>query len=194
MRNTILTFLGVFGITIAFAQTGNPDSLNVKIEKLKEYYSKSHDRKDSMEFHLRFFEEFPSDFESFNSIYGFDTSEMPLYDKAYDHIQLFNRISCVSETIYYRKVISIAIGGYWDADAINYFQEGLRERVMANPELTFELLKERTEKEIFKFWFFFFGGPVTAKEIPKELERRSSEDQYAIVKRAYYKARERNRN
>ncbi|HEY4937136.1 MAG TPA: hypothetical protein VII44_11175 [Puia sp.] len=31
--------------------------------------------------------------------------------------------------MYYKKIVSIAIGGYWDADAVNAFQEGLRKRV-----------------------------------------------------------------
>lgn len=172
-----------------------PDSLKIKMDKLQEYYSKSHDRADSMEFQIRFFEEFPSDFESFNRIYGYiDDNPMPLYDSAFEHIELFNRISGVSRATYYRKMISIAIGGYWDADAINYFQDGLQEHVAANPELTFELLNERTEKEILQFWFFYFDGPVTMKKIPAELERDPGHNNYAIIKRAYYMACERNRN
>ena len=69
-----------------------------------------------------------------------------------------------------KKIINISIGGHWDADAINYFQHGLRNKVFENPRLTFDLLKVKSDKDVQSFWFFFYSSihPVYNK-IPDEL-------------------------
>lgn len=171
------------------------DSIKIKSEKLKDYYSKSSKRIDSLEYQILFFEEFPSDFDSFNRLYGYDTSAMPLYDEAFDHIELFNRISCISNEEYYKKIISISIGGHWDADAVNYFQDGLRLHVLQKPDLIFKLLANKSDKEIFDFWFFYFDCPFPVKDIPQELEQEKDNNQkvYLLMKEAHLKAIESNR-
>ena len=82
--------------------------------------------------------------------------------------ELFNNLKVVNDTLYYQKIISIAVGGHWEADAENYFQEGLRNRVIKNSSLTFELLENSSDEEIKSFWYFYFDEPNPDENIPKE--------------------------
>jgi hypothetical protein len=146
------------------------DSLTVKVNRLKQLYllstSSSQDNADI--YKQQFFNAFPNTFKELNEIYGYETNKpSPLYFEVEHHIyELFNNLNNINDTLYYRKIISIAIGGRWDADAINIFQEGLRNRILNNPELAFYILKRMPDDKISSFWYFYFDTIHPKKEIP----------------------------
>ena len=144
-------------------------------EKIKEYYSKSISNQDSLKCQKLFFEYFPDKFDDFNAIFGWvgnngiqEAHGGPLYD-GHNEILFFFQLKVIPEKEFYNKILNISIGGHWDADAINYFQDGLREKVFANPKLTFDLLQGKSDLEIQSFFFFFYQSihPVYIK-IPNE--------------------------
>lgn len=149
-----------------------------KAERLQEYYLKSTKGPDTLKYQKLFFDEFPTRFSEFDSLYGYKenvTGDLIysgiLEDHAIPHIiNLFNRITCISEKNYLNKTINIAINGRWEADGVSYFLHGLQERVLKNPALTFKLLENRSDEEIKSFWYFFYDGPHPAENIPKEFD------------------------
>lgn len=172
---TVLIFSALF--SSCFAQMPktrtNNDSIQLKAQELKELYFKATNSPGISDIYKRhFFDAFPNTFNALNRLYG-DTGDTIaiLSGEALNHINyLFNDIgSVVNDTIYYRKIISIAMGGHWDADAINYFQQGLRNQVLAKPELVAYLLKGMPDKQMQSFWYFYFDSPYPDKEIPEKL-------------------------
>lgn len=166
MFNTYIIIACISISTTAFCQ----QKLEDKARLIEEYYNKSYNNHDSIKYRKLFFEEFPNNFKELTTLYGFD-QKGPLYYQSTHHILfLFNHLNCIKECLYYEKLINIAVKGKWDADAINAFQFGLREHVLKNPILTFELLKKKKDQDIKSFFFFFFDGIHPRwKEIPEEL-------------------------
>ena len=115
-----------------------------------------------------FFDLFPNTFCELDSIYGFNKKPGPLYFNSADHIVgLFFELKSINEEEYLQKLINISINGHWDADAINYFQTGMRNHVMSNLQLTFILLAQYSDDQIESFFYFFFDGIHPRwKEIP----------------------------
>lgn len=151
--------------------TSMQKDLKVKAEKLKKYYLKSTSGKEKIKYQKLFFDEFPNTFKELNDLYGFnnDTPAI-LYDYYYNHIiGLFAKLNIIDDKMYYQKLISIAIGGKWDADGIGAFQQVLNEYALKNPILIFNILENKNDEEIRSFWYFFFDGPHPDKNIPKEL-------------------------
>ena len=71
-----------------------------------------------------FFNLFPSTFEKFDSIFGYQENQKgPLYDMYQQYIYLFFEAqNHINESVYYNKLIQIAKDGIWDADANSLFQ------------------------------------------------------------------------
>lgn len=167
-----IVILLLFGFTFyhsLFAQ-----SLEERINGLCKYYNLSI-TDTSIYYKISFFDFFPTNFQEFNSIYGYnDTNSRPLYFEAIDHISLFcNLYGTIPPKTYYRKCINIAIGGHWEADAINYFKTCLIghllsevDSVFLNPqsnhdtETFLSVLEEYDDKDIISFWHFYFDEPI----------------------------------
>jgi hypothetical protein len=148
------------------------DSIIVKAKRLQELYTLSTSTSGKTQLYRKqFFDLFPNSFKELNDLYGYKNSvEAPLYNQVEKHIfELFNNLDGINDTIYYKKIVSIAIGGHWDADAVNAFQEGLRKRVLSKPDLIVYLLKEIPDKRIKSFWYFYFDGVHPSKQIDEPL-------------------------
>jgi hypothetical protein len=140
-------------------------------ELLNRYYLNSFGE-DSVKFRKLFFENFPSNYNDFQHVYGYENGKKgELYDVGFKHIhELFNQLECINDTVYYKKLVDISLNGSWDADAVSYFQRGVWSRVFKNPQLATHILSLYSEEEIKSFFLFFFDGihPMW-KEIPREL-------------------------
>jgi hypothetical protein len=157
---------------------------------LVEYYNLATTSKDSNLYKNKFFEIFPDNFQLFNSIYGYkdiysDSAYLaPLYDVSIEHIELFFTLSnTINKSNFIKKVINISLDGYWNADAVNYFQDEMQDFFLPNTEQFLKLLKSYTadeveesflnnvdqflkvlesytDIEIKSFWHFFFDGII----------------------------------
>jgi hypothetical protein len=96
-NKAVLTFMIFFFICINISKgQGNiqaKDRINNQIEALKEDYFKAHG-KDSIKYMKLFFISFPTNFSSFNSIYGYSdkTGPRPLYNLYPNHIDFFCKL------------------------------------------------------------------------------------------------------
>jgi hypothetical protein len=148
------------------------DSIVAKAKRLNELYTLSTGSSSKTQIYRKqFFDLFPNSFKELNDLYGYNNGvEAPLYNQVEKHIfELFNNLNNINDTLYYKKIVSIAIGGHWDADAVNAFQEGLRKRVLSKPDLIVYLLKEIPVKKIKSFWYFYFDGVHPSKQIAEPL-------------------------
>ena len=171
MRWLFSQFL-VMLVFFACAQTDGVNfSVEDRVQKLNTYYpgASAGDLEDKQSF----FDAFPRTFDQFQLLYGFDDVEgaAPLYDNAVDHIpKLFFRLGdAIPKERFLQKIVSIAIGGRWDADAVNYFQRGLRQTVMRDVTGAAAVIGTLSEEDQLAFWYFFLDGLHPNAEIPNEL-------------------------
>jgi len=150
----------------------------LKAKKLKQLYVQSTSSSSDLVniYKKKFFDEFPSTFKQLDELYGDDSdiNHKPalLIDQAEQHIiNLFNELKTINDTLYCRKIVSIAIGGHWDSDAVNYFQNGLIKKVLNNPALIVYILKGMSNGRIQSFWYFYFDGPHPRKQIAEPLQK-----------------------
>lgn len=166
------------------------------IEKLKSALTKL-ELKNTQTNQQTYFELFPNSFESFEQTFGYkDGKAAPLYD-GYEYVKKFFSLDSIPEPEQIRKWINISIHGHWDADAVNYFQHHLRPRILKNINLTYDLLKERTELEIESFFYFFFNEVHPQYEtIPKGFEKikHSNEEFYSLLSKGHKRAIEDSRH
>jgi len=166
-----------FARSIEIKNEQSIDSIDLKVKKLKHLYllSTASSVHQSDVYKQEFFDEFPNTFKELSVLYGYNSKmhqPAPLYSEVEKHIlNLFNNITCVNDTVYYKKIVSISLGGHWDADAVNAFQAGLRKRVVANPELIEYILKNKSDDEARSFWYFYFDGVHPKNQLPESLQR-----------------------
>ena len=138
-----------------------------------------------------FFELFPNSFENFKNTFGFkEGKESPLYD-GFEYVQAFFKLDSIQEKRQIDKWINISINGHWDADAVNYFQHNLRPRIFENVDLTYDLLKKRTDKEIISFFYFFFNEiHPQYKSIPTDFHKLGHKDKkfYELLQTGHKRA------
>ncbi|MDP9046624.1 MAG: hypothetical protein M3N14_00710 [Bacteroidota bacterium] len=165
---------------VIFKEKATVDSISEKAKKLKSLYMLSIGSIEVRDIYQKqFFDEFPKTFRELNELYGYDWDKHKgasiLYYEAGKHIrELFNDLDNINDTLYYKKIIGIAIDGHWDADAVNFFQYGLRNRTEAKPELITFILKTMPENQIRSFWYFYFDGAHPKKIINEPLQKIKS--------------------
>ena len=175
---------------VTFPQELSKDSLNAKAKRLKELYfiSTLHSNLSEM-YQEDFFYEFPNNFNELVKLYGYDNPGYgPLADSCYGHIsKLFFKIKNGNDTVFYRKIVAISIGGYWQGDGVNFFQDELQHKILSNLGLAVFTLQNVPENKIKSFWRFYFEGPVPKNNYDKELDKIKFIDEkiYNIMKQAY---------
>jgi len=150
---------------------------------------------DSLDFQKYYFDVFPKTFESFRNTFGYFENRDPqqtyaggLSTDADKYISLFFRLKNVPDAEFYTKLIDLGINGQWHKDAENKLQSGMRKKVLQNPKMVFELLKNETDADVESFWFFFFSGKHEPyKTIPEKLsELRSGNNKvYYLLQKGF---------
>lgn len=169
----LLFFIHVISCKGQVNDTQAKNRNNNQIEALKDDFNKVQG-KDSVIYAKLFFAAFPTNFISFNSIYGYSdkAGPMPLYSLYEKHIGLFCKLNSNQPTTeHFSKLIKLGINGHWDADAVNALQDCILTHVNEKPGLTVTLLKHFKDKEIRSFWRFLFDGPhPDDKEVKKQYD------------------------
>lgn len=109
-----------------------------------------------------FFKAFPDNFKAFQHLYGFDDrkGEMPLYMLGQNHISNYSKIrTYVKDREYYKKMINITAKAKWEADNTNALQDIIIKGFKSKTNLILDLLKNKDNKQVKEFWYFFFDGP-----------------------------------
>lgn len=140
------------------------DDLDERAARLKGLYNSRNCKE--------FFVAFPSNFEDFDQLYGFDDEKgkRVLYSQYEEHIRFFFDCPGLSSLEKLRKSIEIGIDGRWEADASTLVQEATFNLIRENPRKTDEILEGLPEERAASFWHFILDGPhPNDKEILKKV-------------------------
>jgi len=109
----------------------------------------------------QFLNQFPSDFEQFVTLFGWDEqADRPnkLYEVSDAYINYFFALIANEKYREFEdKIISIAKGGRWQADAVNYFQD--KALAYIKDEHRYHLINELEYSDAKSVLFFLFDGP-----------------------------------
>jgi len=111
--------------------------------------------------YLTFFKLFPSSYNHFLDLYGFDDEKggRPLYELYEDHISYFFEYEGqINQIVFVKKLYEITKNGIWEADAPTILQDNLTRFILKQPQVILRLLISKPDKEKESFWFFVFDG------------------------------------
>lgn len=137
-----------------------------------------------------FFNSFPDDWESFRYMFDYMIDDSikegsyissNLYFESYEYIcTYFNLSSTITLENFCEKTINICINGYWDADAINYLQMGVKAIFLDSLDcystcfcdiyskhildVFCNTLSTYTDDTILSFWNFYLDSAVGIKQ------------------------------
>lgn len=133
-------------------ETVTKDSLEIKVNQLKEFYSKNN--------YFGFFKSFPNTFDEFLKLYGFDDDkgEMPLYQEGEKHINFFFGSYELNKEYFVPKMFNLAKEGHWEADAPSILQNKIEEFINLNAKESVTYLATKPDEEVMRFWYFVFDG------------------------------------
>ncbi|WP_319381729.1 hypothetical protein [Thiomicrorhabdus sp.] len=138
---------------VVYQNLGTSTGIEFFIERLQLAYSTKDEES--------FLNQFPSDFEQFVNVFGWDEqANRPnnLYEESDAYINyFFALISNEKYQDYEKKVISIAKEGKWQADAANYFQD--KALAYIKDEHRYHLINEVEYLDAKSVLFFLFDGP-----------------------------------
>ncbi|KAA3436829.1 hypothetical protein [Rufibacter hautae] len=146
---------------------------------------------DTKENQIHYFNLFPCDFQAFKRTFDYVSDKSgPLYEKSFDYISTFYALDKISKKDKLQKAINIGINGKWEADAIGKLQHDLEPLVLANVDLTYQILKGMQPMEIESFFFFLFSGPHPRDFIPTQLHKLKGLDKnfYSHISNGHRKA------
>lgn len=128
------------------------DSLKIKINQLKEAYSKNN--------YFTFFELFPNTFNDFLELYGYDDimGEKPLYNVCEEHINFFFNSYEFNRKEFIPKLFNVIKDAYWEADAPSYLQKNVSELIKLHTTDFVDYLNIYPDRDVKRFWHFVFGG------------------------------------
>lgn len=126
-----------------------------------------------------YFIAFPKTFDVFNTLFGYSNGDplgapdadftSPLYDEALQYVDSFFTLSVIDKEAHCNRIIDISLKGRWYADAVNYFQQGMREAFKKDVPLFSRLLSQRDDQAVKSFWYFYFDSPHPVKKLPENL-------------------------
>lgn len=150
-----------------------------------------------------FWKQFPDNFQQFMCCYGFENYEkgnLSLYEESYKHIMYLFSDNLIKDKEHIEKLVSIAIDGYWDADASSHYQDGIQDLIIEMPDMFIDILLQYSDAELEKFWSYILDAPFPFakdfevdtgyKKFFQEISEKicnKSERMNRIVKKAYKK-------
>ena len=197
MKHIILIILIIcIGISKSESQEKMTDANNNAIMiQLKNAYQKQD--------YNTFWNIFPNNFQQFIYYYGFENYEkgnLSLYEESYKHIMYLFSDNLIKDKEHIEKLVSIAIDGYWDADASNHYQDGIQDLIIEMPDMFIDILLQYSDAELEKFWSYILDAPFPFakgfevdtgyKKFFQEISEKicnKSDRMNGIVKKAYKK-------
>jgi hypothetical protein len=156
-KYTILTILLLF-----ISCTSRSQNTEGSVISLKRAFEKNDE--------TLFLDNFPKNYNSFVSCFGWNDSlnkPYPLYKESTEYIdKFFNIISKNENRKFLSQIIDIGIDGKYQADGVSYFKMNIKKLFIKNPNLSCELLKNRSLKDIDSFWHFYLDSPQPLTTIP----------------------------
>jgi hypothetical protein len=141
--------------------------------KLKNAYNELMANPESPGQQMIFFKLFPSTWLEYNMTYIYSGESMwyicAKHSKAFE-----NLYGSIPDSLYFDKLISIAIGGIWKADYINFFQMFIRRVTEEKPHVMLARLSKQTKGYQLRFWQFYWSSLPAGHELKEEHDKLRS--------------------
>lgn len=130
-----------------------------------------------------FFQAYPEYFIGMQTCFVLDRFSAT---KALDYTAYFNAfqgLTFVSEVEKMKRLFSIMLGGYWDADAPSAHFGLMEELMRKDPRRAFALISKETESRQILFWQCYWQGPIKNTQQVQDLQLYSGVKGYERAKR-----------
>ena len=122
------------------------------------------------------FEAFPNTWMEYIVTYQFVPDDKEgrknLYSVGHKHMHAFEyKLNLIPDSLYYKKLVNIAIGARKDADAANYLQGCVKDHMINHSEEILNALAPLRKGHRFEFWEFYFSNIIAEETIEEELNR-----------------------
>lgn len=168
-----LFFVILFAIATAnlYAQYFMADTV-----KLNATYRELLKHPESKEAQMAYFEAFPNTWMEYIVTYQFVPDDKEgrknLYSVGHKHMHAFEyKLNLIPDSLYYKKLVNIAIGARKDADAANYLQGCVKDHMINHSEEILNALAPLRKGHRFEFWKFYFSNIIAEETIEEELNR-----------------------
>lgn len=147
----------------------------VDTARLNMAYSELVKNPHSKEAQEAFISAFPNNWSEFITTYGFcskDGYDLTMYNTANEHIAaLGSKLSLITDTTYCRKLLNIAVGGVYGADAPNYLNKILHHAVQENEDVMLHCISQLRKGHQMQFWQFYWSCNGESDEREEEFNR-----------------------
>lgn len=171
MKKIFLLAFATFFATLA----ANAQYFQVDTARLNTAYRELVNNPDSKEKQEAFFYAFPDNWREFITTYGFcskDGYDLTMYSAAHEHIAaLGSKMSLINDTVYCRKLVNIAVGGVYGADAPNYFKTALHRTMQEKEGGMLHCISQLRKGHQMQFWQFYWSCNGKSDELEKEFAR-----------------------
>lgn len=168
MKKTLLLVI----LFILVVHSAKAQYFQVDTAKLNTAYRELVNNPDSKEKQEAFFNAFPNNWREFITTYCFcphDGYDLTMYSAAYDHIAaLGSKMSMINDTVYCRKLVNIAVGGTYEADAPNYFKSLLHRVIRKKMDVMLYNVSRLRKGHCMQFWQFYWSSNGKSNEFEKE--------------------------
>ena len=144
--------------------------------KLNATYRELLKHPESKEAQMAYFEAFPNTWMEYIVTYQFVPDDKEgrknLYSVGHKHMHAFEyKLNLIPDSLYYKKLVNIAIGARKDADAANYLQGCVESHMIDHSEQILNALAPVRKGHRFEFWEFYFSNIIAVETIEEELNR-----------------------
>ena len=163
MRNLIMCLLLVLFSTNLMAQK------NTKAQLLENCLKELQESpKDSIK-QRNFFNAFPANFPDLLVSMGYTSFSSPLPDPE-NYAAAFNDLTYISESEKMVRLSHVMIGGFWQADGVNYVRHIMETLMRKNADRALGIISQLTECQQILFWQSYWQNPCKDPSLEKDLK------------------------
>lgn len=161
-------------ILITISSILNAQFYPVDTAKLNTAYKELISDPNSFTIQKKFFDSFPNTWMEFIMTYQYFPSkeyDLTMYRNAEKHIRAFGeKTTLIDDSIYCEKLVNIAVGGRWDADAPNSLQELLHQIMKEKTKTLFNAVSQLELGSQMQFWQYYWSNLHYNKRYEDELK------------------------
>ena len=137
----------------------------VDVVKLNAAYQALTIDPNSLKRQQEFFNAFPSTWMEYilTYQYPYEKNDKTMYHNAFKHVDALKNLTLIPDSTYCEKLVNLAVGGKWNADAPNYLQMLLSETMENKRDAMFNVLSVPDfllKGERLQFWQFYWANIV----------------------------------
>ncbi len=162
MKRLFFVILFAIATVNSYAQYKDKGYFMADTVKLNATYRELLKHPESKEAQMAYFEAFPNTWMEYIVTYQFVPDDKEgrknLYSVGHKHMHAFEyKLNLIPDSLYYKKLVNIAIGARKDADAANYLQGCVKDHMINHSEEILNALAPLRKGHRFEFWEFYFS-------------------------------------